>query len=130
MHVQRCFPELWYSERCVLQKEPGRCSSFRVPPFLNRPSEECTNCLCCCVTSTLLCFGQGIVTLPLSQGGMVHSTLAYLEMLPRLGFHLPLPSLQVSWCCAGNQGCVHLDVSADSLQLSELDQLLWPLLCH
>lgn len=60
------------------------------------------------------------MTLPLSQGGMVHSTLAYLEMLPGLGFHLPLPSLQVSWCCAGNQCCVRLDVGADSLQLSEL----------
>lgn len=68
---------------------------------------------------TFLCFGQGM-TLSLSQWGIFHSTLAYLEMLPRLGFYPPLPSLQVSLCCVGNHYCVCLGVSADSLQLGEL----------
>lgn len=41
-------------------------------------------------------------------------------MFPGLGFYPPLPCPQVILCCVGNQGCVCLDVSADSLQLGEL----------
>lgn len=62
------------------------------------------------------CFGQEWPFLC----GMFRSSPAYLEMLPRLGPCPPLPYLQVSLCCVGNQYCVYLDVSADSIQLGEL----------
>lgn len=69
-----------------------------------------------CVILGFPCFGQEWPFLC----GMFRSTLAYLEMLPRLGPCPPLPYLQVSLCCVGNQYCVYLDVSADSIQLGEL----------
>lgn len=50
-------------------------------------------------------FGQRM-TLSLSQCGVFHPTLAYLEMLPGLGFCPPLPPLQVSLRCVGNRDCV------------------------
>lgn len=94
MHVQRCFPELCFSKRCALQKEPGRCSSFRFHPFLSHPSEECSH------LSDLLCDPH----------------------IPVLGAGNSDPSTVPVWDgpCVGNHYCVYLGVSADSLLLSEL----------